>query len=73
MISVFCMIPVFLAYLGIIYSPDNKLWIDMVCLALWVLCISGHFIAGVSALDYTSKKAVGTAPDLLGYLVTWGV
>jgi len=30
MISVFCMIPVFLAYLGIIYSPDNKLWIDMV-------------------------------------------
>jgi OPA family glycerol-3-phosphate transporter-like MFS transporter len=67
MIGVFCMIPVILAYLGIIYCPDNMLWVDMVLFG-----VIGFFIYPailllvVSALDYTSKKAVGTAAGFIG-------
>jgi OPA family glycerol-3-phosphate transporter-like MFS transporter len=61
------MIPVFLAYVGILYSPDNKLWLDLVLFG-----IIGFFVYPtilllvVSALDFTSKKAVGTAAGLIG-------
>ena len=57
----------FLAYLGIIYSPDNKLWLDLVLFG-----VIGFFVYPtilllvVSALDFTSKKAVGTAAGLIG-------
>jgi len=67
MMSTLCMIPVFLAYLGIIYSPDNKLWLDMVLFG-----VIGFFVYPtilllvVSALDFTSKKAVGTAAGFIG-------
>jgi OPA family glycerol-3-phosphate transporter-like MFS transporter len=67
MISVFCMIPVFLAYLGIIYSPDNKLWIDMVLFGvIGFFVYPAILLLVVSALDYTSKKAVGTAAGFIG-------
>jgi OPA family glycerol-3-phosphate transporter-like MFS transporter len=67
MISLLCMIPVFLAYVGIIYSPDNKLWLDLVYFG-----VIGFFVYPtilllvVSALDFTSKKAVGTAAGFIG-------
>jgi MFS transporter, OPA family, glycerol-3-phosphate transporter len=67
MISVFCMIPVLLSYLGIIYGPSNKLWIS-----LSLFGVIGFFVYPavlllvVSALDFTSKKAVGTAAGFLG-------
>ena len=67
MISMLCMIPVFLAYVGILCSPDNKLWLDLVLFG-----VIGFFVYPtilllvVSALDFTSKKAVGTAAGLIG-------
>jgi MFS transporter, OPA family, glycerol-3-phosphate transporter len=67
MISVFCMIPVLLSYLGIIYGPSDKLWIS-----LTLFGVIGFFVYPavlllvVSALDFTSKKAVGTAAGFLG-------
>ena len=67
MISVFCMVPVFLAYLGIIYTPDNKLWIDMVLFGvIGFFVYPAILLLVVSALDYTSKKAVGTAAGFIG-------
>jgi OPA family glycerol-3-phosphate transporter-like MFS transporter len=67
MISMLCMIPVFLAYVGILYNPDNKMWLDLVLFG-----VIGFFVYPtilllvVSALDFTSKKAVGTAAGLIG-------
>lgn len=67
MISVFCMIPVLLSYLGIIYGPSDRLWIS-----LSLFGVIGFFVYPavlllvVSALDFTSKKAVGTAAGFLG-------
>lgn len=67
MISVLCMIPVLASYLGIIYGPANRLWIS-----LGLFGVIGFFVYPavlllvVSALDFTSKKAVGTAAGFLG-------
>jgi OPA family glycerol-3-phosphate transporter-like MFS transporter len=67
MISVFCMIPVLLSYLGIIYGPENKLWISF-----GLFGVIGFFVypavllLAVSALDFSSKKAVGTAAGFIG-------
>jgi OPA family glycerol-3-phosphate transporter-like MFS transporter len=67
MISALCMIPVLLAYIGILYIPDNKLWLDLILFG-----VIGFFVYPtilllvVSALDFTSKKAVGTAAGFVG-------
>jgi len=67
MISVLCMIPVLASYLEIIYGPSNKLWIS-----LGLFGVIGFFVYPtvlllvVSALDFTSKKAVGTAAGFIG-------
>jgi len=67
MISVLCMIPVLLSYLGIIYGPASRLWVS-----LGLFSMIGFFVYPtvlllvVSALDFTSKKAVGTAAGFLG-------
>ncbi len=67
MISLLCMFPIFGAFLGIYMNPPGNLWIDMTLLA-----VIGFFIyppvmlLGVSALDLTSKKAVGTAAGFVG-------
>jgi OPA family glycerol-3-phosphate transporter-like MFS transporter len=67
MISMLCMIPVFLAYIGILLCPDGMLWLDFVLFG-----VIGFFVYPtilllvVSALDFTSKKAVGTAAGFIG-------
>lgn len=67
MIGLLCMIPVLASYLGIIYGPPGKLWIS-----LSLFGVIGFFVYPtvlllvVSALDFTSKKAVGTAAGFLG-------
>ncbi len=67
MISLLCMIPIFLAFVGIFLTPPGHLWLDMSFLA-----IVGFFVyppvmlLGVSGLDLTSKKAVGTAAGFIG-------
>lgn len=67
MVSLLCMIPVFLSFVGIIYTPDHMLWLDMTLFG-----VIGFFIyppvmlLGVTALDFSSKKAVGTAAGFVG-------
>jgi OPA family glycerol-3-phosphate transporter-like MFS transporter len=67
MIGVLCMIPVLLSYLGIMYLPASRLWVS-----LGLFSVIGFFVYPtilllvVSALDFTSKKAVGTAAGFLG-------
>jgi OPA family glycerol-3-phosphate transporter-like MFS transporter len=73
MICLLCMIPVFLAFIGIIYSPDNKLWLDMALFG-----IIGFFVypavmlLGICSLDATSKKAVGTANGFISIFGSLG-
>jgi OPA family glycerol-3-phosphate transporter-like MFS transporter len=73
MICLLCMIPVFLAFIGIIYSPNNKLWMDMALFG-----IIGFFVypavmlLGICSLDATSKKAVGTANGFISIFGSLG-
>jgi OPA family glycerol-3-phosphate transporter-like MFS transporter len=67
MVSLLCMVPVFLAFGGILYAPPGMLWLD-----LTLFGIIGFFIyppvmlLPVMGLDFTSKKAVGTAAGFIG-------
>ena len=67
MITVVCMVPVFLAFTGILYAPAGMLWLN-----LTLFGIVGFFIyppvmlLPVMGLDFTSKKAVGTAAGFIG-------
>ncbi|OGQ82512.1 MAG: MFS transporter [Deltaproteobacteria bacterium RIFOXYA12_FULL_58_15] len=67
MVSLLCMIPILAAFIGLKENPPGQLWLDMVFLG-----IIGFFIyppvmlLGVSALDLTSKKAVGAAAGFVG-------
>ncbi|MDR3724507.1 MAG: MFS transporter [Terracidiphilus sp.] len=67
MISLLCMIPVLLAYAGLLYFPGDLLWVDMVLFgAIGFFVYPAVLLLVVSALDYTSKKAVGTAAGFIG-------
>lgn len=67
MISAFCMVPVLLAYIGILYSPDNMLWLDLILFGvIGFFVYPAILLLVVSALDFTSKKAVGTAAGFVG-------
>jgi MFS transporter, OPA family, glycerol-3-phosphate transporter len=67
MISLLCMLPIFFAFWGILLTPPGHLWLDLTFLA-----VVGFFVyppvmlLGVSGLDLTSKKAVGTAAGFIG-------
>jgi OPA family glycerol-3-phosphate transporter-like MFS transporter len=67
MISLICMVPVFLAFGGILYAPPGMLWLD-----LTLFGIIGFFIyppvmlLPVMGLDFTSKKAIGAAAGFIG-------
>lgn len=67
MISVLCLVPVFLSFSSILYIPRGMLWLD-----LTLFGIIGFFVyppvmlLPVAGLDFTSKKAVGTAAGFIG-------
>jgi OPA family glycerol-3-phosphate transporter-like MFS transporter len=67
MVSLLCMVPIVLAFAGIMANPPGRLWLDMALLG-----VVGFFVyppvmlLGVAALDLTSKKAVGTAAGFVG-------
>jgi OPA family glycerol-3-phosphate transporter-like MFS transporter len=67
MVAVLCMLPILLAFIAILLTPEGYLWMDMIMLA-----IIGCFIYPVInfivilALDMTSKKAIGTAAGFIG-------
>ncbi|HAL45081.1 MAG: MFS transporter [Planctomycetes bacterium GWF2_42_9] len=66
-IAVLCMLPIVLAFIGIIINPVGRLWLDRT-----LLFSIGFFIYPVInliviiALDLTSKKAIGTAAGFIG-------
>ncbi len=70
LVSLMCMVPVLIAFLGIRLTPPGMLWLDMSLLG-----VIGFFVyppvmlLAVSGLDLTSKKAVGTAAGFIGL---WG-
>lgn len=67
LVSFLCMIPVFLAFVAIIFVPPGYFWLD-----LTLFGVIGFFIyppvmlLGVAGLDFSSKKAVGTAAGFIG-------
>ena len=67
LVSLLCMVPVFLSFLGLWLLPAGYLWLD-----LTLFGVIGFFIyppvmlLGVAGLDLTSKKAVGTAAGFIG-------
>ena len=67
-VSVIAMIPLMLAFYGIIIVPADKLWIDMVLFGIIGFCVYVPVMfSGVMSLDLTSKKAVGTAAGFVGF------
>jgi OPA family glycerol-3-phosphate transporter-like MFS transporter len=70
LLAFFCMFPISLAFMVIIFNPPGHFGIDMTALVM-----IGFFIypalalVGVSALDMVSKKAAGTA---VGFIGLWG-
>lgn len=67
MVALLCMVPVVLAFAGILLNPPGHSWIDLA-----LLTIVGFFVypalnlIAISGLDLTSKKAVGTAAGFIG-------
>ncbi|ASV12771.1 MFS transporter [Leptospira santarosai] len=67
MVSFLCMLPILLALVALLFTPPGFLWLD-----LTLFSIIGFFIyppvmlLGVAGLDFTSKKAVGTAAGFIG-------
>ncbi|TGK32782.1 MFS transporter [Leptospira gomenensis] len=67
MVSFFCMLPILSALIALFFTPPGHLWLD-----LTLFGIIGFFIyppvmlLGVAGLDFTSKKAVGTAAGFIG-------
>ncbi len=67
LVSFLCMIPILLAFIGLWLNPIGNIWLDFTMLA-----IIGFFVyppvmlLGVSALDMTSKKAVGVSAGFVG-------
>lgn len=65
--SFLCMIPILFAFVGLLLVPPGYLWLDLV-----IFGVIGFFIyppvmlLGVAGLDFTSKKAVGTAAGFIG-------
>ncbi len=67
-VSVMAMIPLTLAFIGIIIAPAGMLWLDMVLFAvIGFLVYVPVMFSGVMSLDLTSKKAVGTAAGFVGF------
>jgi MFS transporter, OPA family, glycerol-3-phosphate transporter len=67
-VSTIAMIPLLLAFCGVLIVPAEMLWLDMV-----LFTVIGFFVyvpvmfSGVMSLDLTSKKAVGTAAGFVGF------
>src|SRR5271166_1125731 len=73
MICMVCMIPVLVAFIGIIYSPDNKLWLDLALFGvIGFFVYPAVMLLGICALDVTSKKAVGSANGFISIFGSLG-
>ncbi len=71
--SLLCMVPIFFAFVGIILNPPGRLWLDFTLFAVIGLFIYPPvMLLGVAGLDFTSKKAVGTAAGFIGLFGSLG-
>lgn len=67
MVSLLCMIPILFAFYALLNTPKEYPWMDYALFG-----VIGFFIyppvmlLGVAGLDFTSKKAVGTAAGFIG-------
>lgn len=67
LVSFLCMIPVFLSFIGILWVPPGYLWVDMMLFAsIGFFIYPPVMLLGVAGLDFSSKKAVGTAAGFIG-------
>lgn len=67
MIAVICLVPIALAFIGIILNPPGRLWFDMLMLmTIGFLIYPVINLITIMALDVTSKKAIGTAAGFIG-------
>ncbi|GBF51013.1 glycerol-3-phosphate transporter [Leptospira ryugenii] len=73
MVSLICILPILFAFLGIIYNPPGRIWLDFTLFGLIGLFIYPPvMLLGVAGLDFTSKKAVGTAAGFIGLFGSLG-
>ncbi|MGZ4962889.1 MAG: MFS transporter [Limisphaerales bacterium] len=73
LVSTIMMAPVVLAYIGIVYTPANMMWLDMALFGMIGFCVYTPIMAiGVMSLDLTSKKAVGAAAGFVGMFGYFG-
>ena len=66
-VAICSMVPVTLAFVGLILNPPGNLWLDMIFLATigcFIYPVINLFT--IMALDFTSKKAIGTAAGFIG-------
>jgi len=69
MVAALCMIPIFLAFTIMLFTPKGMLWLDMVMLGVVGFCVYPVInLIVILALDLTSKKAIGTAAGFIGML-----
>ena len=69
MVSLLCMVPILGAIYGIVVTPPGMLWLDMIWFgAIGFFVYPPVMLLGVSGMDLTSKKAVGTAAGFIGLL-----
>ena len=67
MVTVLCMLPIALAYIGIILNPAGRLWVDMsMLMVIGFLIYPVINLITIIALDLTSKKAIGTVAGFIG-------
>jgi OPA family glycerol-3-phosphate transporter-like MFS transporter len=67
MIAALCMLPTGFAYIGILTNPPGHLWFDMAMLiTIGFLIYPVINLIVIMALDFTSKKAIGTAAGFIG-------
>ena len=67
LVSFLCMVPVFGAFVGIMSTPVGYFWLDLTLFAtIGFFIYPPVMLLGVAGLDFSSKKAVGTAAGFIG-------
>ncbi len=67
MICLLCMVPVFLAFIAILYTPAGMLWLDLTLFGfIGFFVYPPVFLLPVMGFDFSSKKAVGTTAGFIG-------
>lgn len=67
LVSFFCMVPVLAAFVGILWTSAGYLWLDLTLFAaIGFFIYPPVMLLGVAGLDFSSKKAVGTAAGFIG-------